>query len=83
MEKQELYSTVEDVINTLPRRVKTILLYRYGFKPMRYKKLTLENVRKMTKYKTRERIRQLESKGLKMLRHPQRVSIIKELLGRR
>jgi len=65
-----LSETVDRVLTTLPERERTILRYRFGFEDGG-RIHTLEELGK--KYKlTRERIRQIEAKALKRLRHPER-----------
>jgi len=79
VEYNQLKETIETVLSTLTDREKDIIELRFGLKDGIYR--TLEQVG--VKYKvSRERIRQIESKALKKLRHPSRsrklIDFIKE-----
>ena len=73
---QLLRESVEDVVNSLPAREQDVLRMRYGLVDGEVK--TLEEVGKAFKL-TRERIRQIEAKALRKLRHPSRSKKLKEL----
>lgn len=76
-DKSELNLLLQDVINTLSDKERTILLYRTGlFNGHEY---TLEQVGKFYGV-TRERIRQIENKAIRKLRHPSRSKKIKAFL---
>ncbi len=64
-----LKEQLDEVLNTLNNREKQVLRYRYGLDDGAPK--TLEEVGKIFKV-TRERIRQIEVKALRKLRHPSR-----------
>ena len=65
------------VLNTLHEREREVLKLRFGFDDGRAR--TLEEVGKQFDV-TRERIRQIEAKALRKLRHPSRSRIIKDYL---
>ena len=66
---QSLKKAIAEVLSTLPEREQTIMRMRFGLDDGRPK--TLEEVGK-TFGVTRERIRQIEDKSLRKLRHPSR-----------
>lgn len=66
-----------DVLDTLTEREKKVLMLRFGIEDGRAR--TLEEVGKEFSV-TRERIRQIESKALKKLRHPSRSKKLKDYL---
>ncbi|MBQ9624599.1 MAG: sigma-70 family RNA polymerase sigma factor, partial [Clostridia bacterium] len=66
-----------DVLDTLTPREKRVLLLRYGLEDGRGR--TLEEVGKEFNV-TRERIRQIEAKALRKLRHPSRSKKLKDFL---
>ena len=68
---------VEAVLDTLPCREARILRMRFGLENGRY--YTLEEVGQKFGL-TRERIRQIESKALRRLRHPRRSRQLKDYL---
>lgn len=68
---------LEEVLNTLTEREKMILIYRFGL--YGHKQETLEEVGKRFGI-TRERVRQIENKALRKLRHPSRSRKIKDFL---
>ena len=71
---KQLKEDVSKALNTLtPREVKMIQL-RYGFSGS---EMTLEEVGKVFNV-TRERIRQIEAKALRKLRHPSRAKRLKD-----
>jgi len=72
-----LREKVQDVLETLPPREARILRLRFGLENGRT--YTLEEVGEKFGL-TRERIRQIESKALRRLRHPRRARQLKEYL---
>ena len=72
----ELY-LMENVLDTLSPRERDVLRLRYGLDDGRMK--TLEEIGQIFNV-TRERIRQIEAKALRKLRHPNRNSILKEYI---
>lgn len=76
--RELLKEQVEQVLSTLSDREKRVLEERFGLKDGRPK--TLEEVGKMFAV-TRERIRQIEAKSLRKLRHPSRGNKLKDYLG--
>ena len=64
-----LQEQLKDVLNTLTDREKKVLRLRFGLDDGRAR--TLEEVGREFKV-TRERIRQIEAKALRKLRHPSR-----------
>ncbi len=75
--QEELKQQVRKVINSLSRKEAEIIMKRFGIGDG--VSLTLEEVGKHFKV-TRERIRQLEGKALRKLRHPQRSHNLKLFL---
>lgn len=69
--------TLEGVLSTLTKREETILRLRFGFDSNAPQ--TLEAVGK-TFGVTRERIRQIEAKALRKLRHPSRINKLRDYL---
>ena len=65
------------VLNTLTPREQKVLLLRYGLEDGRQR--TLEEVGKVFNV-TRERIRQIEAKAIRKLRHPSRSKRLKDFL---
>lgn len=74
---RELKCTLRRALNTLKPREQTVLRLRYGLDDGVYK--TLEEVGRFLSV-TRERVRQLESKALKRLRHPSHSKNLRALL---
>jgi RNA polymerase primary sigma factor len=72
-----LREKVEEVLDTLPPREARILRLRFGLENGRT--YTLEEVGAKFGL-TRERIRQIESKALRRLRHPRRARQLKDYL---
>jgi RNA polymerase primary sigma factor len=70
-----LKGKIKDVLGTLTEREREVLELRFGLKDGQAR--TLEEVGKRFQV-TRERIRQIEAKALKKIRHPSR---IRELIG--
>ena len=74
---QLLKEQVEDVLDSLTERERRVLQLRYGLDDGRTR--TLEEVGKEF-HVTRERIRQIEAKALRKLRHPSRSRKLKDYL---
>lgn len=70
--------TIEDIISTLTEREQKILRLRFGLDDWRAR--TLEEVGAQFNV-TRERVRQIEAKALRKLRHPSRANKIKDFLN--
>ncbi len=70
-----LREQLEKVLETLSEKEREILRYRYGL--VDGTEYTLEQVGKMFNV-TRERIRQIESKAIRKLRHPSRAKYLKD-----
>ncbi len=75
--KNLLREDLEGVLATLSPREKDVLRLRYGLDDGRMK--TLEEIGQIFNV-TRERIRQIEAKALRKLRHPNRNSVLKEYI---
>jgi RNA polymerase primary sigma factor len=75
--RQMLREQMEDVLGTLSDRERQVLLMRFGLEDGRAR--TLEEVGKAFGV-TRERIRQIEAKALRKLRHPSRSKKLKDYL---
>ena len=73
-----LHEEIMKVLDTLTPREKSVLEQRFGFVDGRPK--TLEEVGAEF-HVTRERIRQIEAKALRKLRHPSRAKMIREFLN--
>jgi len=76
--RELLKEQVDQVLGTLSDRERRVLEERFGLKDGRAK--TLEEVGKLFQV-TRERIRQIEAKALRKLRHPSRGNKLKDYLG--
>ena len=76
--RELLKEQVDQVLATLSDRERRVLEERFGLKAGRPK--TLEEVGRMFAV-TRERIRQIEAKALRKLRHPSRGNKLKDYLG--
>lgn len=75
LEEEADKKTLRDVIDTLPPREATIIKMRFGIGYM--KPMTLNEIGEFYGM-SRERIRQLEAKALRKLRHPFRMEMLKE-----
>ncbi len=75
--KALLREDLENVLDTLSPRERDVLRLRYGLDDGRMK--TLEEIGQIFNV-TRERIRQIEAKALRKLRHPNRNSVLKEYI---
>ena len=69
-----LQEQIEKLLNTLTERERRVLKLRFGLVDGRQR--TLEEVGKEFNV-TRERIRQIEAKALRKLRHPSRAKLLK------
>jgi RNA polymerase primary sigma factor len=72
-----LHIEVENILDTLTPRERRVLQLRFGLVDAR--QLTLEEVGKRFGV-TRERIRQIEAKALRKLRHPSRSKRLTDFL---
>lgn len=77
VEASEIREKLEEVMNDLTEKEKDVICCRFGF--IDGKEKTLEEVGSRMGV-TRERIRQIESKALKKLRHPTRYKKLRDLL---
>ena len=75
--KNLLREDLESVLATLNPRERDVLRLRYGLDDGRMK--TLEDIGQIFEV-TRERIRQIEAKALRKLRHPNRNGVLKEYI---
>ena len=75
--RQMLKEQMDDVLSSLSEREKDVLIMRFGLEDGRSR--TLEEVGKHFGV-TRERIRQIEAKALRKLRHPSRAKKLKDYL---
>jgi len=78
-EGKMLKQQVEEILNTLAPREAAVLILRYGLKDG--KPRTLEEVGKEFNV-TRERIRQIEAKALRRLKHPNKMKKLKDFLDK-
>ena len=76
-EPLDLLEELEEVLGTLTEREQKVLILRFGLEDGRAR--TLEEVGKEFNV-TRERIRQIEAKALRKLRHPSRSRKLKDYL---
>jgi RNA polymerase primary sigma factor len=74
---QLLKEQVQEVVSTLTPREQKVLILRFGLEDGRSR--TLEEVGREFNV-TRERIRQIEAKALRKLRHPSRSKKLKDYL---
>ncbi len=77
VDNELLKANIEVVLDQLEPREKRVLEFRFGLKDGRSR--TLEEVSREFNV-NRERIRQIESKALRKLRHPSRSRLLKDLL---
>lgn len=78
IENRVLRENFEEILDTLTPREEKVLRLRFGFDDNRPR--TLEEVGKIFNV-TRERIRQIEAKALRKLRHPSRSRKVKYFMG--
>ena len=78
-ESKMLKVQIEEILNTLAPREAMVLILRYGLKDNRPR--TLEEVGKVFNV-TRERIRQIEAKALRRLKHPNKMKKLKDFLDK-
>jgi RNA polymerase primary sigma factor len=71
-------SRIDDVLDTLADREREVIALRYGLTDGQPH--TLEEVARCFQV-TRERIRQIEQKALKKLKHPSRATVLRELIA--
>jgi RNA polymerase sigma factor (sigma-70 family) len=76
--KKDRVRVVEEMLETLTPRETKVMYVRFGIGLTQ--DYTLEEVGLMFDV-TRERIRQIEAKAIRKLKHPSRVDVFKELLG--
>ena len=76
IEASDTLNTVNAVLDTLSEREADILSYRFGMKGDRPH--TLEEIGQIYGL-TRERVRQLEDKAMRKLRHPARAAMLREI----
>jgi RNA polymerase sigma factor (sigma-70 family) len=78
LSKKEMVDVVEEMLDTLAPRLKKVLCLRFGIGLTQ--DYTLEEIG--TRFDvTRERIRQIESKALRLMKHPYRSDKLRALLG--
>lgn len=70
--EEDAKQAIKDALNTLPEKERKIIELRY------LHNMTLEEVGQIFK-NSKERIRQIEAKGLKLLRHPERSNFLREI----
>ena len=75
-----LKERLQEILSTLSERERDVVIYRFGLKDGNT--LTLEVVGKLFNV-TRERIRQIEAKALRKLRHPVRLNKLKGFIDNR
>ena len=77
VDAEELRKIIQELLQTLEMREARIIELRFGLND--YQMKTLEQVGKDF-FVTKERIRQIEAKALRRLRHPTRRKKIKEII---
>ncbi|HHY81851.1 MAG TPA: sigma-70 family RNA polymerase sigma factor [Clostridiales bacterium] len=77
IEQKELKHIVKELLNTITPKEQKVLKLRYGIEDNRQR--TLEEVGKEFNV-TRERIRQIEARALRKLRHPSRSKLLKDFV---
>ncbi|WP_160292477.1 sigma-70 family RNA polymerase sigma factor [Arthrobacter sp. SPG23] len=80
IEKQQLKAQLYAILDTLAEREAAVIAMRFGLKDGEEK--TLDAIGRVYGV-TRERIRQIESKTMKKLRHPSRSQVLREYLSLR
>ena len=76
-ERTMLKKQVDEVLKTLTTREERVIRLRFGIDDGYHR--TLEEVGKIFQV-TRERVRQIEEKALKKLRHPSRAAVLQQFL---
>jgi DNA-directed RNA polymerase sigma subunit (sigma70/sigma32) len=76
--KKEMVGVVQEVMETLTPRAFKVLCLRFGIGLTQ--DYTLEEVGRTFRV-TRERIRQIEAKAFRDLKHPQRSDVLRQLIG--
>ncbi|MDP9772008.1 UNVERIFIED_ORG: RNA polymerase primary sigma factor [Rhizobium sp. SORGH_AS 755] len=79
LEQEAMVLAVNEALTALQDRQATVIRMRFGIG--REAEMTLDEIGKVFGV-TRERIRQIEAKGLKYLAHPMRKRLLEELLGK-
>ncbi|MDE2312166.1 MAG: sigma-70 family RNA polymerase sigma factor [Patescibacteria group bacterium] len=77
MQERQLPRAVNNVLKTLSPRENKVIKMRHGFPPYN-KEHSLEEVGEEMGGVTRERVRQIEAKAIKRLRHPKRARKLRE-----
>ena len=80
-DQAETAEIIAEALEDLPERQAEIICMRFGIGRDRADGMTLEEIGQLQGV-TRERIRQIERKGLQLLAHPARKRRLQELLGR-
>jgi RNA polymerase sigma factor (sigma-70 family) len=78
LSKKEMVAVVEEMLDTLSPRLKKVLCLRFGIGLTQ--DYTLEEVGTRLDV-TRERIRQIEAKALRLMKKPSRADVLRQLLG--
>lgn len=78
-EARMLKEEIEEILSTLAPREAMVLILRYGLRDNRPR--TLEEVGKVFNV-TRERIRQIEAKALRRLKHPNKMKKLKDFMDK-
>jgi RNA polymerase sigma factor (sigma-70 family) len=78
LSKKEMAAVVEEMLDTLSPRLKKVLCLRFGIGLTQ--DYTLEEVGTRLDV-TRERIRQIEAKALRLMKKPARADVLRQLLG--
>lgn len=78
-ESRMLKEEIEEILSTLAPREAMVLILRYGLRDNRPR--TLEEVGKVFNV-TRERIRQIEAKALRRLKHPNKMKKLKDFMDK-
>lgn len=78
-ESTMLKDEIESILSTLAPREAMVLILRYGLRDNRPR--TLEEVGKVFNV-TRERIRQIEAKALRRLKHPNKIKRLKDFMDK-
>jgi RNA polymerase sigma factor (sigma-70 family) len=79
LEHQQKKQVIENVLDSLTPRESKIIRLRFGISNVENDGETLEAIGKMFKL-TKDRIRQIEAKALRKLRHPSRSNVLLEII---